>query len=107
MTLSALQQKRKQLIQQLQRLDPDMLRGSLVKNYRRCGKPTCHCAEGKGHEAYYLSVSMSGRSPIMIYVSLKNQDRVRKALANYQNAQRILEEIITINREALAKKEIL
>lgn len=107
MTSSALKQRREQLIEQLQNLDPNILRGSLVKKYRKCGKLNCHCAEGQGHEAYYLSVSVPGRSPIMIYVSLKNQDRVRKALANYQTVQRILEDISTINREALAKKEIL
>src|SRR5436190_12877904 len=106
MTTSTLKQKRKQLIEQLHNLDPDMLRGSLVKKFRRCGKPNCHCVEEQGHESYYLSVSMPGRSPIMIYVSLKNQDRVRKALANYQAAQRILEDVSTLNREALVRKEI-
>ncbi|MBY0273133.1 MAG: hypothetical protein K2X02_07020 [Alphaproteobacteria bacterium] len=107
METSTLKQKRKQLIEQLHSLDSDMLRGSLVKKFRRCGKPNCHCVEEQGHESYYLSVSVPGRNPIMIYVSLKNQDRVRKALANYQSAQRILEDVSTINREALGRKEIL
>ena len=107
MTASTLEQKRKQLIKQLQSLDTDMLRGSLIKKYRRCGKPNCHCAQEQGHESYYLSVSMPGRNPIMIYVSFKNQDRVKKALANYQAAQNILEDISTLNREALARKEII
>ena len=107
MTESALKQKRNYLMEQFKTLDPDMLRGSLVKTYRRCGKPNCHCATEKGHEGHCLSVSMPGRSPIMIYVSLKNQERVRKALENYQAAQRIIEEISTVNREALIKKEIL
>ena len=102
-----LKQKRKQLIEQLQGLGADMLRGSLIKRYRRCGKSNCHCVKEQGHESYYLSVSMSGRSPIMIYVSLKNQDMVRKALANYQTVQRIMEEISTINRELLSQKEVL
>ena len=107
MTSAALKQKRQQLIEQLQDLDPDILRGSLVKKFRRCGKPNCHCVEEQGHESHYLSVSISGQSPIMIYVSLKNQERVRKALANYQTVQRILEDISTVNREALVQKEIL
>lgn len=106
MVNSALRQKRKQLIKQLQSLDPDMLRGSLIKRYRRCGKLNCHCAEEQGHESHYLSVSMPGRSPIMIYIALKNQDRVRRALANYQNAQGILEGISNINRELLSQKEL-
>lgn len=105
--MSSLRQKRKQLIERLQILDSDMLRGSLVKIYRRCGKPNCRCVEEQGHESHYLSVSIPGRNPIMIYVSLKNQERVIKALANYQTAQKILEDISTVNREALAQKEIL
>ena len=43
----------------------------------------------------------------MVYVSLKNKDMVEKALANYQRVQKIMEEISTINREALVRKEIL
>ncbi|MBL8675877.1 MAG: hypothetical protein JNJ47_00370 [Alphaproteobacteria bacterium] len=107
MTDSTLKKKRNHLMEQLRTLDPDMLRGSLVKTYRRCGKPTCHCTREKGHEGHSLSVSMPGRSPIMVYVSLKNQERVRQALENYQTAQRIIEDISTVNREALVKKEIL
>ena len=107
MTISALKQKRKQLVEQIQGVDPDMLRGSLVKKYRRCGKPNCHCVEEQGHESYYLSVSMPGKSPTMIYVSIKNQGMVRKALANYQTARRIIEEISNINREMLTHKEVL
>lgn len=106
MTIS-LKQKRKQLIEELQNLTPDMLRGSLVKKYRRCGKQNCRCAGEHGHEGYALSVSMPGRNPLMVYVSLKNKDMVMQALANYQNAQRIIEEISSINREMLAQKEPL
>lgn len=107
MAIISLKQKRKQLIEELQNMDFAMLRGSLVKKYRRCGKPNCHCVEEQGHEGYALSVSMPGRSPVMVYVSLKNKEMVTQALANYQNAQRVMEEISTINREMLAKKEPL
>ena len=107
MTTISLNQKRKQLIEELQNLDFAMLRGSLVKKYRRCGKPNCHCVDEQGHEGYALSVSMPGRSPVMVYVSLKNKEMVAQALANYQNAQKVMEEISAINREMLAKKEPL
>ena len=105
--MSTLKKRRKQLIEKIRNLDSDMLRGSLVKKFRRCGKPNCHCVEQQGHESYYLSVSVPSRSPIMVYVSLKNKDMVEKALANYQRVQRIMEELSTINREALVRKEIL
>ena len=107
MTEISLKQKRKELVEKLQNLNFAMLRGSLVKKYRRCGKPNCHCVEEQGHEGYALSVSMTGRSPLMIYVSLKNKDIVMQALANYQNAQKIIEEISNVNRELFAQKEPL
>lgn len=107
MAISSLKQKRNKLSEQLQNFSADMLRGSLIKRYRRCGKPNCHCVKEQGHESYYLSVSMPGRSPIMIYVSLKNKEMVKKALDNYQSAQKIMEEISNINREMLIQKEKL
>ena len=108
MDITSLKEKRNQLIKKLFKLGPAILRGSFVKKYRRCGKANCHCAsEGQGHESYYLSVSMPGRSPIMIYVSLAKKDMVKEALANYQNTQQIIEEISNINREMLSQKEIL
>jgi hypothetical protein len=107
MNTTPLKRKRKQLIEQLHNLGADMLRGSLIKRSRKCGKSNCHCAKGQGHESYYLSVSMPNRSPIMIYVSLQNKEMVKKALANYQAAQKLMEEISNINREILSQKKRL
>jgi len=40
-----------------------MLRGSVVTNRRRCGKPTCHCATGDSwHETTVLSYAEAGRT---------------------------------------------
>jgi len=42
---------------------PRMIRGSVVVQRRRCGKPTCRCADGKQlHEATVLSYSQNGRN---------------------------------------------
>lgn len=42
---------------------PRMIRGSVVVQRRRCGKPTCRCAGGKQlHEATVLSYSDNGRN---------------------------------------------
>ena len=54
--------------------------------------------------SYYLSVSMTGIRPIMVYVPANNKDSVKKALANYQEAQKIMEEISNITRELLIRK---
>lgn len=106
-TISHLKKKRRALTDQLKNIESDVLRGSLIKRHRQCGKPNCHCIEEEGHPSYYLSVSMPGIRPIMIYISFKNKAMVEKALSNYQKTQKIMETLSDINRELLARKELL
>lgn len=104
-TTAYLQQKRKRLIGQLKKIEPIMLRGSLIERYKKCGKLNCRCADGMGHGPnYYLSVSMPGMRPVMIYVSTEYKPLVEKALANYREAQQIMEKISDINRELLTRR---
>jgi len=85
-----------------------ILRGSLIERYKRCGKPGCKCATGRGHgPKYYLSISHSGEHPQMDYVPQARVEQVREYLANYQRTREILEEISAINRELLRRRERL
>jgi hypothetical protein len=85
-----------------------LLRGSLIERYKRCGKPGCKCANGRGHgPKYYLSVSLPGRRPQMDYVSQDSQAEVAECLANYHRVRQIIEEICEINRELLRRREAL
>ena len=43
------------------RIPPDLLPGSLSQTHRRCGKPTCHCAQGGGHPIWVLTFMSDGR----------------------------------------------
>jgi hypothetical protein len=75
--------------------EPLMLRGSLVVLRRKCGKPSCRCAEGAPHEGAALSYSVGGTTRIL---SLRPEDvrAVREALSRYRRSLRALD------REALA-----
>jgi len=85
-----------------------ILRGSLIKRYKRCGKPGCKCAKGRGHgPKYYLSVSYPRLRPQMDYVPQEFHTQTKKFLANYQRTREILEEICEINRELLRRREAL
>ena len=42
--------------------------GSLVRIFRKCGKPNCHCVSGPGHPTTYLSSKEGGKTR-MVYVS--------------------------------------
>jgi hypothetical protein len=104
---SALKKRRLALCHQLPPLIA-ILRGSLIERYKRCGKPGCKCAKGRGHgPKYYLSVSFPRLRPQMDYVPQEFYARTKKLLANYQRAREILEEICEINRELLRRREAL
>jgi hypothetical protein len=102
-----LRRRRTSLLRQLP-APQAILRGSLIERYKRCGKPGCKCASGPGHgPKYYLSISRSGEYPQMDYVPQGYVPQVREYLANYQRTREILEEICTINRELLRRRERL
>ena len=77
------------------RLEPLLLRGSLIVLRRKCGKPSCHCAEGAAHETPALSFSRHGVTQIL---TLRRQDlpEVRVALRRYKQA------LAGLDRKALA-----
>lgn len=102
---SALRRRKTALLGQLPPMDA-VLRGSLIERYKRCGKPNCKCAKGRGHgPKYYLSVSRSGARPEMAYVPKVRQAEVAEALAHYRHIREILDELCTINRELLRRRE--
>ena len=67
-----------------------MLRGSLITLKRKCGKPTCACADGEMHATPALSYSVRGKTRI---VTLRSSDvpAVKRGLANYRTAAAELE----------------
>jgi len=104
---SVLRKRRQALLRQLPPLAA-ILRGSLIERYKRCGKPGCKCAQGRGHgPKYYLSVSYPRLRPQMDYVPQEDHAQAEKLLNNYQRTREILEEICEINRELLRRREAL
>ena len=66
---------------------PPLVRGSVVVQRRRCGKPNCHCAAGEAlHETTALSYSQSGRTRTLM---LDGADvaAVARAVARYRSAR--------------------
>jgi len=72
-----------------------LLRGSLITLRRKCGKPSCHCAEDAPHESPALSTSVRNVTQI---VTLRREDlaQVRNALRRYQQA------LAELDRKALS-----
>ena len=101
----ALLRRRKALLQQVTKLEPLVLRGSLIERYKRCGHPGSICQQGQGHgPKYYLSVSQAGGRPEMDYVPEEYSQQVSDYLQNFQKVRQILEQICNINRELLRRR---
>lgn len=71
---------------------PRMIRGSVVVQRRRCGKPNCRCADGEQlHEATVLSYSDGGRNRTVM-LRPGEVRAVTAAVARYRAAQARVEE---------------
>src|ERR1039458_8652800 len=47
---TALRKRRHKLVRDLPPVE-QLLRGSLIETYKRCGRPNCHCVDGPGHRS--------------------------------------------------------
>jgi hypothetical protein len=80
------------------------LHASLSERIGRCGKPTCHCADGEGHRSLYLVQSHAGKVR-QICVPRALQDSVRQAVGVYQEMQRLIDEVSEMEwKRFLARK---
>ncbi|WP_186526381.1 DUF6788 family protein [Leekyejoonella antrihumi] len=71
---------------------PRMIRGSVVVQRRRCGTPTCRCADGEQlHESTVLSYSQDGRNRTVM-LAPEEIAKVRAAVQRYRAAQSRLED---------------
>lgn len=87
-------------------LPADLLPGSLTLSTTRCGKPTCHCAEGEGHPAWTLTF-MSGRKRRVERIPREWIEHVRQQVEAGHEFQNALREVLTANAEllVLARKQ--
>ena len=85
----------------------ELIRGSLVTRYRRCGKPTCHCATTKGHgPAHYLAVTLQAGMTEQILLSKEMLPVARKFLDNYNRWWAALEKVSALNRRLLRLRAV-
>jgi hypothetical protein len=79
----------------------EMLQGSLVERYVRCGRKNCRCAKGEGHgPVFYLSFKEKGHTQL-IYVPREEVGKVRQQLLSFKRYKGIGSEVAKLNREIL------
>ena len=103
---TALLKRRHQLARGLPPIE-QILRGSLIETYKRCGRPNCHCVDGPGHgpKRYLSTISRTGERPRVGYVPNAAHAEVREFLANFRKLREVLNEICAINAELLRRRE--
>jgi len=80
----------------------EIVRGNLLTRYRRCGKPTCHCATTKGHgPAHYLVVTLKPGKTQQILLSEEMLPVAQRMVENYRRWWEALEKVSEVNRQLL------
>jgi hypothetical protein len=77
-------------------------RGTVSVNYRRCGKPTCHCArEGeRGHGPQYLwNATIGGKSYAKNIRGERELARYRKETEGYREFLKLCERFVAVNEQ--------
>jgi hypothetical protein len=82
----------------------DMLPGSFVENKRSCGRPNCHCANGKNlHTQYQISVLIDGQ-PKTFHVPKSMVEQVREKIQLRQRFEAAAAAIGKINLSRFLKE---
>lgn len=102
---SRLRQRKFELLRQFP-IPGDLLPGSLVLTHTRCGKPTCHCAKGKGHAAWSLMFMAGGKKHTQ-RIPKEWVEEVQKQVEAGRKFQDAVREVLTANAQllVLARKQ--
>jgi len=84
----------------------DLLPGCLTLSSTRCGKPSCHCAEGEGHLASTLTFMSHGKRRVE-RIPREWIEEVHRRVEAGHKFQNALREVLTANAEllVLARKQ--
>jgi hypothetical protein len=95
--------RRRQILAKLPPLE-EVIRGSVVVRWLRCGKPGCHCAEDEGHRATYLSVTHAGGRTEQISLPTELVPRAEHGVAAYRAWWGAVEKLSAINRDQIRRE---
>ena len=104
--LSRLRKSLAELLSELRGLGPilsdhrPMVKGSVYRMERKCGKPNCRCATGKPHSSMVLSWSEGGRTRLLS-VPEKRLDEVKRLTEQYQRFRRARARLVQLHNKML------
>lgn len=102
---ASLRKRRFDLVQKL-RIPSDALPGSLALTHGRCGKETCHCADGEGHGSWSLTFMVRGKKRVE-RIPEEWVEEVRRRVDEGREFREALSEVLTTNAElvVLARRQ--
>ena len=100
-TLAELATRREQLLEQLASVG-DLRPGTLTERFRKCGKPTCHCARAgdPGHGPVWTLVFTAAGKTKNRVIPADAVARTRAQIAEYKRLRLLTSELIEVS-EAL------
>src|SRR6266851_2190581 len=87
-----LRQRKHAMLRRFQ-IPSDALPGSLALTHRRCGKPSCHCAQAEGHPGWSLTFMVHGK---------KRVERIRPLVEQGREFKDAVSEVFSANAQLLA-----
>jgi hypothetical protein len=96
---SRLRQRKFELVRRFQ-LPDDLLPGSLSQSHLRCGKPTCHCADGAGHPVWSLTFMVQGKKHVL-HIPKEWVEDVRQRVEAGRKFQDAVREVLAANAQLL------
>jgi hypothetical protein len=96
--LHRLQDKREGLLSGLMAFK-GFRQGSLVERYRKCGKPSCHCARSgaKGHGPSWSLTRAIGGKTVTKIIPASAVEQTKEQIAEYHRFQRVVDELVETN----------
>jgi hypothetical protein len=96
---SRLRQRKFELVRRFH-LPEDLLPGSLSLSHLRCGKPTCHCADGPGHPVWSLTFMVRGKKHVQ-HIPKDWVEDVRRRVQGGREFQDAVREVLAANAQLL------
>jgi hypothetical protein len=99
-SLADLQRERSRLEVALTQMD-DLRPGSLVERFRKCGKPTCHCAkpDSPGHGPSHSLTREVASKTVTRIIPPSAVEQTRRQIAEYKRFRDVTREFVQVSEK--------
>jgi hypothetical protein len=94
-----LRQRKYELVRRFE-IPENILGGSLSLTHRRCAKPTCHCASGKGHPGWSLTFMVNGKKRVE-RIPDEWVEKIRPLVEEGRVLKKAISEVCALNAQLL------